>query len=495
MKGSNGAEAAVGAAAAGAGSADAATAISVASEATPSAGHSPAFTKFMRGFWDLATSNSPARQGAAFAVVQHLSDPNVPQKDVDYAVVRLLRGICSSREAARQGFATCLAEALLCLSEEQISTADMRDRLFEATKYNGSLKGQEERDACFGRLFGCAAIARSGRLGNSDANADVAVQLLQAVVELHRMRHWLRQVTVEAALDIAKELPDALLLSKGVPLLQQMLRPAATVSDGDAAAGEDASTPPLEDMQADQLSLAFGLHALLRERDLLESDSMALHKSMRRRHLITAGRGAALLEALKQSTRAFPRLHSVWGRIWDDLGLTLPRPDAISDKRLRYLKDFWTTVVDEGLADGTHTTKGSALLLVSQVLRRAPPAAVPVVISGGIIRLLLNHAGKEGATLHAMARSLLAGVSAATTDSADVQVALAASLLQKGGPRFDARTGTRTVAELLEYLDAASVLKHVEFLKAVARGGEAVEALEADEPDANNTEVRWALSD
>eukprot|EP00611_Tribonema_gayanum_P029697 TRINITY_DN802_c0_g1_i1.p1 TRINITY_DN802_c0_g1~~TRINITY_DN802_c0_g1_i1.p1 ORF type:complete len:1151 (-),score=461.40 TRINITY_DN802_c0_g1_i1:77-3088(-) len=221
----------------------------------------------------------------------------------------------------------------------------MRDRLFEATKYNGSLKGQEERDACFGRLFGCAAIARSGRLGNSDANADVAVQLLQAVVELHRMRHWLRQVTVEAALDIAKELPDALLLSKGVPLLQQMLRPATTVSDG-------------------------------------------------------------------------------------------------------------------------------------------------------IIRLLLNHAGKEGATLHAMARSLLAGVSAATTDSADVQVALAASLLQKGGPRFDARTGTRTVSELLEYLDAASVFKHVEFLKAVARGGEAVEAPEADEPGANNTEAQnltWAV--
>eukprot|EP00953_Heterococcus_sp_UTEX-ZZ885_P031155 16380-Heterococcus_DN1.PRE.2 len=87
--------------------------------AAAAAAPSAAFTKFMQGFWDLASTDSPTRRGAAASIVQHLCAAGTPQKDVDYAVKRLLRGLCSSRDSARQGFAACLAETLAALSEAQ----------------------------------------------------------------------------------------------------------------------------------------------------------------------------------------------------------------------------------------------------------------------------------------------------------------------------------------------------------------------------------------
>lgn len=46
-----------------------------------------------------------------------------------------------------------------------------------------------------------------------------------------------------------------------------------------------------------------------------------------------------LVPALKQSALAFPKVHSVWGRLWDDIGLSpagQPRA-ALSTKRLKKL--------------------------------------------------------------------------------------------------------------------------------------------------------------
>lgn len=41
--------------------------------------------------------------------------------DSAYAVKRLVRGMCSSRESARQGFASCLAQVLTVLPNDEVS--------------------------------------------------------------------------------------------------------------------------------------------------------------------------------------------------------------------------------------------------------------------------------------------------------------------------------------------------------------------------------------
>ena len=56
------------------------------------------------------------RVGAAAMIVRHVSSGG----DAGYAVKRLVRGMCSSRESARQGFASCLAQVLSVLPEDEV---------------------------------------------------------------------------------------------------------------------------------------------------------------------------------------------------------------------------------------------------------------------------------------------------------------------------------------------------------------------------------------
>lgn len=87
--------------------------------------------RFMAVFWDLASLNPQARTEAASRLIKYLtsiqssltdasqtnksnassadSDPS-PFPELAYALKRLLRGLSSSRDAARQGFALALAE-------------------------------------------------------------------------------------------------------------------------------------------------------------------------------------------------------------------------------------------------------------------------------------------------------------------------------------------------------------------------------------------------
>lgn len=55
-------------------------------------------------------------------IVRHVSSGG----DAGYAVKRLVRGMCSSRESARQGFASCLAQVLSVLPEDEVSCAGIR---------------------------------------------------------------------------------------------------------------------------------------------------------------------------------------------------------------------------------------------------------------------------------------------------------------------------------------------------------------------------------
>lgn len=59
------------------------------------------------------------RVSAAAMIVRHVSNPD---GDAEYAVKRLVRGMCSSRDSARQGFASCLAQVLAVLPKDAVSS-------------------------------------------------------------------------------------------------------------------------------------------------------------------------------------------------------------------------------------------------------------------------------------------------------------------------------------------------------------------------------------
>ena len=89
--------------------------------------------------------------------------------DLSYAVKRLVRGLCSSRGAARQGFTLALSEVLRAFVDDQSMSPMGVLNLVENVRKDqgaggGKASGQEERDFMFAGLFGCIAVHRSGIL-------------------------------------------------------------------------------------------------------------------------------------------------------------------------------------------------------------------------------------------------------------------------------------------------------------------------------------------
>jgi len=175
---------------------------------------------FMDTFYQLSSEDSPKdRSIAARDLIHHcfFTGQGINHKDAAYALTRLMNGLCTGRAASRQGFASCLSSFLRVayssslnesdssamediLKEDDIAEklkADMEDahpamilrqKLLSTTqiiapeassivkgqkKGPPKLKGIEERDHAFGRLFGILAVIRSGTLGVKDLSSVV----------------------------------------------------------------------------------------------------------------------------------------------------------------------------------------------------------------------------------------------------------------------------------------------------------------------------------
>jgi DNA polymerase phi len=70
--------------------------------------------EFLNAFWELASDDKDKRIVSAKYIISHVQEGEKKGSsvDTDYALKRLVRGLGSSRDSARQGFATCLAELL-----------------------------------------------------------------------------------------------------------------------------------------------------------------------------------------------------------------------------------------------------------------------------------------------------------------------------------------------------------------------------------------------
>jgi len=139
-------------------------------------------------------------------------------QDVSYSIRRLIRGLASPRESSRLGFAVALTE-VGPVAHALISSADSRHTkllsrldtvtcgqimklLLDASKTQGSMSGQEERDNLFARLFGITSIihsgliVRSGTLPTSSTSAsslESYESIVTTLVALGEKKSWLRE--------------------------------------------------------------------------------------------------------------------------------------------------------------------------------------------------------------------------------------------------------------------------------------------------------------
>ena len=73
------------------------------------------------------------------------------RSDLVYAVKRLIRGLASSRDGARQGFSTALAELMRCVPA--VTPAEIMKLVDKYINVTNSAKSQEQKDGYFGQVF------------------------------------------------------------------------------------------------------------------------------------------------------------------------------------------------------------------------------------------------------------------------------------------------------------------------------------------------------
>ena len=98
-------------------------------------------SKFMNWFWDLASDDDNRRHIAASMILKYLAAtqkkveaPNTMSVDCDYTMKRLVRGLSSSRDSARQGFSACLCQFLRLFHFVELTT--VMEMLDDTTKVN-----------------------------------------------------------------------------------------------------------------------------------------------------------------------------------------------------------------------------------------------------------------------------------------------------------------------------------------------------------------------
>lgn len=173
-------------------------------------------TQLVEIYEDLANESEVIRLKAAASLLSKFSLAKSPTKDQILGVLtRLIRGLCSSRKAARLGFSIALTEFLVQTHarpdkdvQSQLDTQEVIETLKKQTVALGDASGnvfvsllgssvltalQEAKNHDFGRLFGAEAVIKSGVIFHANASIELWTQILDVILELGKKRIWLRK--------------------------------------------------------------------------------------------------------------------------------------------------------------------------------------------------------------------------------------------------------------------------------------------------------------
>lgn len=361
---------------------------------------SPASDKgdFLKLFWTLAESDRAARTQAAARILAFLRAESQGKADgegskVQYTLKRLVRGLASSRDAARQGFSAALAGLLR--EFPALALGDTRALLHEAMEVHSSMRGMEQREHMFGRLFGLLALHRSGRLGGDRA---LQVQVFKELLEMAAWKKWFREACFEGALAVLAETPTEVFVA-------ELAGPIAALLPTDNG-----------EWNADQVLLAVGVQHYVSAQgvtaaqleDVENADAFAV---VRRKHL------HVLAEPLRVSAGSYPRVHSAWLGVF---GHILHTGSSSADKEVvdgELFQEAWSVLVENSLlggsvgADGsettsttTHARRGLAFKLLELVAPRLPRPLLRAVLTPRLVKSLYNNSVAKKNYLHEAAR-------------------------------------------------------------------------------------------
>ncbi|KAJ2543485.1 DNA-directed DNA polymerase, partial [Coemansia sp. RSA 1933] len=362
-------------------------------------------------YWDLASLDEGKRVEAAAGLITALCrfQAEMPKtskiaateedldricaSDVAYAVRRLIKGLASPRDGARQGFSMALAELLKRVPS--ISVKLVLDLLWKSTEATNSMKGQEQRDMRFGRIFGVMAVVQSGivtRAGTTPIEIRKMVMELTAVGD---KKSYLRET---AYVTLAAMVP----MLGSFPFAEELITMFVSV-----ALDKGTIETPDELYLALRLRHKYPWYHWAAALPQWQGKHMLSEKNVRKIVPI-------LCEVSEENKGLFSswhqQLHTVWGEIFD-LYFSKQREYEVETMEPMHFGELWEAVVERGLfgPGSTQFRRYWGFLLLERLLPELSEETVPALMSPNIVRALSDN-------LAVGKKSLLAKVSTRTAD-------------------------------------------------------------------------------
>ncbi|KAF8212387.1 DNA polymerase phi-domain-containing protein [Mycena galopus ATCC 62051] len=389
-------------------------------------------------------------------------------QDVSYSIRRLIRGLASPRESSRLGFAVALTELLSRL--DTVTCSQILALVMDATKSQGSMTGQEERDVIFARLFGLTAIIQSGLIvrtkplpfsASSQTSASSLASFQEAVsnlIALGEKKSWLRE---SAWWSLALAI-DALNASE-VPWREGAFD--ATVecvfSENSAWSPEKvAITLKLQNIQPDRDWRKY-LCPGFKSPDLLANTNLQTLGRILKETATEADTENGVPKSAAGSWK--PQLHFVWGIILDQL---LPGPNSVVFTKGSF-QEFFRVVVDESFFSTTSSKerKYSGFQVFQKALPRVTEDNMPMLFTKNFMRSWINHLAHTDRYLHKVARQVATDIQTFVQKQPQLGFALILQLTGvNGSQQFDKLTSSKTVESILGSMNVDGIKSYINHL-------------------------------
>ncbi|MCD7451609.1 hypothetical protein HAX54_012871 [Datura stramonium] len=369
-----------------------------------------------------------------------------------YAIRRLIRGVSSSRECARQGFAlgmTVLVGAIPCIKVDALLKL-----IVELLEISSSMKGQDIKDCLLGRLFAYGAIARSGRLTlewTADKNTPYIKEFVGSLVSLAKKKLYLQEPAVSILLELVDKLPVEVSLDHVLeaPGLKEWFESAPEVGNPDA------------------LLLALTIREKTGVDNKVFGKLLPFPYSPSR--LFSVEHLSLLSNCLKESHFCQPRTHSVWYSL---VNILLPEnvlqdfdPSAALNSIKKHkkgrkgssaeedveknVKNFCEVIIEGSLLPSSHNCKNLAFNVLLLLLPKLPASCIYNVLSYKVVQCLKDVLSVKDTNLFKAGQYFLREFSEWVKHDDVRRVAVIMALQKHSNGKFDCFTRSKTVKELM----------------------------------------------
>ncbi|KAF1942493.1 hypothetical protein EJ02DRAFT_433922 [Clathrospora elynae] len=438
------------------------------------------YLKLSKLYEDLAAESDDVRLEAAKQLIVKFSPENKPvAKEVETALIRLIKGLCSQRKAARIGFSLTLTELLREIFGSkkdgiegfELDVSSIVTMVEEKTKVEGNVPGRERRDHLIGKLFGFKAIMQSSIVIEPELSLECWNKLLDQVCGMARDVPWLREECGMVLVEAVKSLKGQTQYQQCAVELIERLSTFKLVSTPEGVAV--------------WLTVQESFEMALPEGVWHDKDPLAKKERSRLAKILKENFQGETENGTDEATKgaaANPNPSFAWNLVFSEM----LRKDELSksDAKDKFeFPQFWTDTVDSNLfsSSASHERKAWGFKLLSSMVTRVPKWAVSALFSPNLIRTLINQSKKDDRFLHSAALAALSAVQFRVEQVDGSALPIFVALTSKfGSIEFDRITKTKTLEQILLSADDESLRKIVRHLNSLVLRPESEDQAVAD---------------